>query len=112
MQTELANYPLPKPAVADKGLVYVIRPSNVGMAVRFNVFLDNKEPASQMGYNRRNQYIYFYVALGQHVISSKAENWSDLTVSVKAGQIVYLKQEVDMGSVMSRNTLKMSRAGI
>lgn len=105
MQAEVANYTLPKPAVADKGLVYVVRPSNAGMAVRFNVFLDDKEPVSEMGYNRGNQYIYFYVTPGQHVISSKAENWSDLTVSVKAGQVVYLKQEVDMGFVMARNTL-------
>ena len=32
MQADVASYSLPKAAVADKGLVYVVRPSNVGMA--------------------------------------------------------------------------------
>ncbi len=107
MQAEVAQYSLPKPAVADKGLVYVVRPSNVGMMVRFNVFLDDKEADSEMGYNRGNQYIYFYVTPGQHVISSKAENWSDMPVTVKAGEVIYLKQEVEVGMIMARNSLKV-----
>ncbi|AKT29957.1 hypothetical protein BV360_00906 [Pseudomonas syringae pv. actinidiae] len=106
MQAEVSQYTLPKPAVADKGLIYVVRPSNAGMMVRFNVFLDDKEAESEMGYNRGNQYIYFYVSPGQHVISSKAENWADLPVSIKAGEVVYLKQEVEVGVVMARNGLK------
>lgn len=105
MQAELANYTLPKTATADKALVYVVRPSNAGMAVRFNVFLDNQEPASEMGYNRGNQYIYFYVTPGQHVISSKAENWATLNVTAKAGEVLYVKQEVEIGFVMARNSL-------
>lgn len=107
MQAEVAHYSLPKPVVADKGLVYVVRPSNVGMMVRFNVFLDDKEADSEMGNNRGNQYIYFYVTPGQHVISSKAENWADMPITVKAGEVVYLKQEVEVGVMMARNSLKM-----
>ncbi|MBA1289104.1 DUF2846 domain-containing protein [Pseudomonas japonica] len=106
MQAEVAQYTLPKPAISDKGLVYVVRPSNAGMMVRFNVFLDDKEAESEMGYNRGNQYIYFYVTPGQHVISSKAENWAEMPVTVKAGEVVYLKQEVEIGVVMARNSLK------
>ncbi|WP_439856618.1 DUF2846 domain-containing protein [Pseudomonas yamanorum] len=106
MQAEIANYSLPKAAVADKGLVYVVRPSNAGMIVRFNVFLDDKEADSEMGYNRGNQYIYFYVTPGQHIISSKAENWADMPINVKAGEVIYLKQEVEIGLVMARNNLK------
>lgn len=107
MQAEVENYTLPKAAVADKGLVYVVRPSNVGMMVRFNVFLDDKEASSEMGYNRGNQYIYFFVTPGQHVISSKAENWADMPINVKAGEVVYLKQEVEMGFAVARNSLKV-----
>src|SRR5213080_2324074 len=76
MQTELAGYSLPKAAVSEKGLIYVVRPSNVGTAVRFNVFLDDQEANSEMGYTRGNQYIYFYVTPGTHTINSKAENWA------------------------------------
>lgn len=107
MQADVANYSLPKAGVADKGLVYVVRPGNAGMMVRFNVFLDDKEANSEMGYNRGNQYIYFYVSPGQHVISSKAENWADMTITVKAGEVIYLKQEVEVGVMMARNGLKV-----
>jgi hypothetical protein len=107
MQAEVAQYSLPKAPVADKGLVYVVRPSNAGMMVRFNVFLDDQEADSEMGYNRGNQYIYFYVTPGQHVISSKAENWAEITVTAKAGEVIYLKQEVEVGVVMARNSLKV-----
>lgn len=105
MQSEVAGYTLPKPAKPDQGLVYVVRPSTAGMLVRFNVFLDDKQDASEMGYNRGNQYIAFYVAPGTHLISSKAENWAELNVAVKAGEVVFVKQEVDMGFVMARNSL-------
>ena len=77
------------------------------MMVRFNVFLDNKEAESEMGYNRGNQYIYFYVTPGTHVIRSKAENWAEMTVNAKAGEVIYLKQEVEVGVVMARNSLKV-----
>jgi hypothetical protein len=58
-----------------------------------------------MGYTRGNEYIYFYVTPGSHTINSKAENWADLKVDVRAGEVVYVKQEVDMGFVMARNNL-------
>lgn len=106
MQAEVAEYSLPKAAVADKGLVYVVRPSNAGMMVRFNVFLDDKEAESEMGYNRGNQYIYFYVTPGTHTISSKAENWAAMPITIKAGEVVYLKQEVEVGVMIARNGLK------
>ncbi|WP_176450307.1 DUF2846 domain-containing protein [Pseudomonas delhiensis] len=105
MQAEVAGYELPKAATSDQGLVYVVRPSNAGGLVRFNVFLDDREDASEMGYNRGNQYIYFYVEPGKHTISSKAENWADLSFEVRAGEVVFIKQEVEVGMLMARNNL-------
>lgn len=105
MQAEVAGYELPKATTADQGLVYVVRPSNAGGLVRFNVFLDDREDASEMGYNRGNQYIYFYVEPGKHTISSKAENWADLSFEVRAGEVVFIKQEVEVGMLMARNSL-------
>ncbi|MDB6051725.1 MAG: putative lipoprotein [Pseudomonas sp.] len=105
MQSDLVGYSLPKAAVADKGLVYVVRPSSVGMLVSFNVFLDNQAASSEVGHTGGNEYIYFYVTPGTHTINSKAENWADLKVDVPAGQVVYIKQEVEMGFVMARNSL-------
>jgi hypothetical protein len=105
MQADVAGYTLPKPAKPDQGLVYVVRPSSVGELVRFNVFLDDHNDSSEMGYNRGNQYIAFYVTPGPHVISSKAENWAEMQVDLKPGQVLFLKQEVDFGVLMSRNSL-------
>ncbi len=105
MQAELAGYTLPKEAVADKGLLYIVRPSLAGGLVRFNVFLDDQESDSEMGYTRANEYIYFYVTPGQHKISSKAENWAELLVNVNAGEVVYVKQNVEVGFLMARNSL-------
>ena len=78
---------------------------SAGGLVRFNVFLDDREDASEMGYNRGNQYIYFYVEPGKHTISSKAENWADLSFEVRAGEVVFIKQEVEVGMLMARNNL-------
>lgn len=105
MQADLIGYSLPKAAVADKGLIYVVRPSSVGMMVNFNVFLDNQAASSEVGHTGGNEYIYFYVTPGAHIINSKAENWAEFKLDVHAGEIIYIKQEVEMGFVMSRNSL-------
>jgi hypothetical protein len=105
MQTATANFQLPKLPEPGKAIVYVVRPSSVGSMVRFNVFVDDQEPASEMGFTRGNQYIHFGLAPGQHKIYSKAENWAEALVSVKAGDVVFIEQEPSMGVIMARNSL-------
>lgn len=105
MKAETANYQLPKQPEAGKAIVYVVRPSSAGGLVRFNVFLGDQEPASEMGYTRAAQYIQFNVAPGSHKISSKAENWSELEVQAKAGEAIFIQQETNFGIIMARNTL-------
>ena len=105
MKAETANFQLPKRPDADKALVYVVRPSMVGGIVRFNVFVDDQEDKSEVGYTRGSQFIYFSVPPGDHRIYSKAENWAEIAVSVKAGEIIFLQQEAAMGLVMARNNL-------
>jgi hypothetical protein len=105
MKAEVANYQLPKLPEEGKAIVYVIRPSPVGTLIRFNVFLDNEEPQSEMGYTRGSQYIYFNLMPGDHQILSKAENWAEANVSAKPGDIIFLQQDAQMGIVMARNSL-------
>lgn len=105
MKAEAASYRLPKQPVAGKAIVYVVRPSSMGTLVRFNVFVDNQEAQSEMGFNRGNQYIYFNLTPGNHTIYSKAENWAELAVSVQAGDIVFIQQDPSMGIVMARNSI-------
>ena len=57
------------------------------------MFIDNKEPESAMGYNIGGQYIYFNLAHGEHKILSKAENWAEINVSAKAGDVIFIRQE-------------------
>jgi hypothetical protein len=105
MMAETANFQLPKLPEPDKALVYVVRPSPIAGLIRFNVFVGDQEAQSEMGYTRSSEYIYFNVQPGQHKIFSKAENWAEAMVSVKAGEIVFIQQEPAMGIVMARNSL-------
>lgn len=105
MAAELEGYSLPKQNETSDSLIYVVRPSSIGTIVRFNVFLDDKDAGSEMGYTRGSQYIYFFAEPGQHTIFSKAENWAEVIVEVKTGETIFLKQDASMGIVMARNNI-------
>jgi len=96
---------LPVKAKAGYALIYVARPSNEATLVKFNVFLDNQNADAEMGYTEAAQYIYFYVKPGQHRIWSKAENWAELVISAKPGEVIFLRQNPETGYVISRNSL-------
>jgi hypothetical protein len=105
MKAETATYQLPKVPDEGKAIVYVVRPSPLGGLVRFNVFVNDQEAASEMGYTRSSQYIYFNLPPGDHKIYSKAENWAETLVSAKAGDIIFIQQEPSMGIIMARNNI-------
>jgi Protein of unknown function (DUF2846) len=105
MKTEVASFQLPKMPEAGKAIVYVVRPSSLGGLIRFNVFLNDQEANSEMGFTRGSQYIYFNVPPGDHKVYSKAENWAETLVSVKAGDIIFIQQDTSMGIIMARNSL-------
>jgi hypothetical protein len=105
MKAEVASYQLPKMPEPGKAMVYVVRPSGLGGLIRFNVFVDDQEAASEVGYTRASQYIYFQVQPGDHKIYSKAENWADAQISAKAGDVIFVQQEPAMGVLMARNSI-------
>ncbi len=105
MKTAVADYQLPKLPEAGKAIVYIVRPASLGMAIRFNVFIDDKEAQAEMGYTRGRQYIYFNLLPGDHQILSKAENWAETNVTARAGDIIFIQQEPSMGLVMARNSI-------
>jgi hypothetical protein len=105
MRQAVINFDVPKKPENGMAMVYVVRPSGLGGAIRFNVFVDDQEAPSEVGYTRGGQYIYFNVTPGNHKLYSKAENWADAEISVKAGDIVYIHQEPSMGFIMARNTI-------
>ncbi len=97
--------PLPVKAKPGHALIYVMRPSNDAALVRFNVFLDGKNADAEIGYTQAAQYIYFYVKPGEHRVLSEAENWADIAVSAKPGEVIFLRQNPEVGYVISRNSL-------
>ncbi len=105
MKAETAGYQVPKLPEPGKAIVYVVRPSNFGGLIRFNVFVDDQEAESEVGYTRSSQYIYFNLLPGDHKIYSKAENWAEMHFNAKAGDIIFLQQEPTMGVLMARNKL-------
>jgi len=105
MKAETASFQLPKLPEAGKAMVYVVRPALLGWLIRFNVFVDDQEATSEMGYTRSKQYIYFQVAPGEHKIYSKAENWAEAQISAKAGEVIFIQQEPSMGFIMARNSI-------
>jgi hypothetical protein len=105
MKAEIAGYQLPRQPSSGKALVYVVRPSGIGGLIRFNVFVDSKEDNAEVGYTRGGQFIYFSVQPGARKILSKAENWAEMSINVKAGEILYLQQEPAFGVVIARNNI-------
>ena len=105
MKAEVANYQLPKMPDPARAMVYVVRPSAAGTLIRFNVFLNDQQDASEMGYTRGSQYIYFLVPPGDHKLYSKAENWAELAITAKAGEVIFVQQEPSMGFIMARNSM-------
>lgn len=105
MRAETANFQLPKQPSPGKSIVYVVRPSNIGALVRFNIHVDSKDDAAEVGYTRGGQYIYFSLPAGSHKIYSNAENWAEMTLNTKTGEIIYLQQEPAFGIIMARNNI-------
>jgi Protein of unknown function (DUF2846) len=105
MRAETATFVLPKAPDAGKAVVYVVRPSIYGGFVRFNVFVGDQEAGSEMGFTRSGQYIWFQLPPGDHKLFSKAENWAETALSVKAGDIAFVQQDPSIGIIMARNSL-------
>jgi len=106
MRSQVEGFTLPRLPEEGKAVVYMVRPSGLGGLVRFNVFVDDQEAQSEMGFTRSSQFIWFNLAPGQHKIYSKAENWAETLVEAKAGDIIFIEQEPGMGIIMARNSLK------
>jgi len=106
MQKEAEGYQLPQQPEEGKALVYVVRPALAGKSIRFNVFVDDQEASSEMGFTRGRQYIYFNLQPGPHKIFSKAENTAEIEVDARAGEIIFILQDASPGFVMARNRLE------
>ena len=105
MKRDVHNFTLPKLPKKGHAIVYIVRPANLGAIIKFNVFVDNKEKESEVGYTKGNEYIYFYLSEGNHQILSKAKNWAKLDLAVKENEVIFIEQKPSTGFPLPSNTL-------
>jgi hypothetical protein len=106
MRADVSGYQLPNAPAPGQALVYVVRPARLGGVIRFNVFVDDQEEASEVGFTRARQYIHFALAPGRHKIFSKADNWAEIELTVQAGEVVFIEQQPGIGFLLARNNLE------
>ena len=105
MKRDVAHYTLPKLPKNGGAILYVVRPATLGAMIKFNIFIDNKEADSEVGYTKGKEYLYIYLSAGQHQILSKAKNWALLNIDVKEGDILFLEQKPSSGFPLPSNEL-------
>ncbi len=86
----------------DKALIYIVRPTSAGTAIRMWAFAGD----TVLGVTKGDTYASAYVEPGEHLFWSRAENVSALTATVEAGRTYYLKQNVRMGGLKARVKLE------
>lgn len=93
----------PAEARADMGLIYVLRPTGFGAAIKSFFFSDG----TILGINRGSSYFFAHVDPGRHVFWSKSENVDALELEVRAGETYYIQQHVQMGGFRARTRLEV-----
>jgi len=93
--------------------IYVYRNETIGAAIKMPVLIDNMS----VGDTASKTYVFKKVSPGSHVITSKTENDSTLTIDAKAGNNYFIWQEVKMGMWAARSELHLvddakGRAGV
>jgi hypothetical protein len=105
MQAEVRDYKLPAGPYADYATIYVLRPTNMAFAIRFDVYVDQKIDKYFVGSTKGNQYIYFAVAPGTRTILSQAENLASCAIAAEKGKVYFVQQTPKMGILYARNDL-------
>jgi hypothetical protein len=86
-----------------KANLYVFRDELFGGAVKMSVLLDGRI----LGDTVKSTFLFTPVEPGKHTLVSKTENDSTLEIDAKAGQNVFVWQEVKMGIWAARSDLQL-----
>lgn len=84
--------------VAGKGVLYLYRSQYVAMLAGFDVVLDGRFIGQTRGY----RFYRLVLEPGRHVLSGGRFCAGDLAFDLHAGQVLYVEQEVQLGSVFNR----------
>jgi hypothetical protein len=88
--------------VPDKALVYIYRNEILGAAIKLPVAIDGVA----VGATGPKSFLEVAVPAGDHVITSKGETESTLSLATTPGQVYYVWQEVKMGLLIARSKLQ------
>lgn len=88
---------------AGKGRIYVIRPGLTGIGIGTEVRDDGK----LIGSTGPHGFLCWERAPGNAVITSTAENTSEVQVPVQAGQVNYIVEQLDFGWISTVNRLEV-----
>lgn len=86
---------------ADKAVLYIYRNENMGAAIKMPLLVDGVS----VGDTAAHTYVRKELPPGEHVITSKTEKDSTLTIEMLAGKVYYVWQEVKMGMFAARSAL-------
>ncbi len=89
--------------IAGKTNLYVFRDESLGAAVKMSLALDG----APLGDTAAKTFLLATVAPGKHALVSKAENTDTLEFEGKAGENVFVWQEVKMGFGSARSKLSL-----
>lgn len=95
------DHPLAEPE-AGKALVYVVRPTSMGYAIKSFFMVDD----AIAGINRGSSYFFVQVDPGKRIFWSKSENVDALELAVEAGKTYYIQQHVQVGGFRARTKLE------
>jgi hypothetical protein len=85
-----------------KALVYIVRHgSYVGSFINFVITCDDRK----IGTLSSKRFIYTVLNPGLHKFVGKAENKSELFLTVEANQIYFIQDKVQMGAAFAENDL-------
>ena len=99
-KTDKKNHPTPN-APADKAMIYVLRPTIIGLKINSKLAVDG----NWTGVNRGKTYFFFTVEPGEHYFCSESENQDYLALTVEAGKTYFLQQKVEAGFWKARTNL-------
>jgi Protein of unknown function (DUF2846) len=91
---------------AGKALIYVIRPTVVGMLIQTKLAVDG----DWKGVNKGDTYFFFTLDPGEHAFCSVAENHAVMEATIEAGKTYYLQQHIEMGVMKARNEISFVSA--
>jgi Protein of unknown function (DUF2846)/Prokaryotic membrane lipoprotein lipid attachment site len=83
------------PVVPDAASLYIYRDDPAGALVRVDVKLNGE----LLGKTATLTYLHRTLAPGKHTIESVSENNAKLEVEAKAGQLIFVRQELTIGLI-------------